>query len=100
MIDQIAVDTSREFLSWGPPGVVILLMIAGMIFMYRYFMRRELKYEAAIEAKDKALQDTLRAQMEDIRNLAKAGEAFRVATERITSLETAIRMLAERQNKR
>lgn len=99
MIDQVAVDVSREFISWGPPGLIILLMIAGMVFMYRYFTRRELKYEAAIEAEKAAHRETIRSQMEDIRNLAKAGEAFRVAQERSNAATDMLVRWLERQTK-
>lgn len=99
MIDDVAIQTSKEILTWGPSGVVIILMIALMVFMYRHFLRRETRYETALEAEKNAHMTTIHAHMEDIRDLAKAGEAFRIATERLTSLEATIRLIDERSHR-
>lgn len=98
MIDEIGILTGQKILEiWGPPGIVIILLLGGIVLLYRHLMRLNDRTYAELEKERAAHQATIQEQKEDIRNLAKAGEAFRTATERHSaSIDTLTRLL-ERQ---
>lgn len=81
-MDEIAVQTSTRILEWGAPGVVVVLLIGLIVGMYRHFSTQIQYWRDELSRERTAHEQTRASQIQDIRNLATAGEAFRQTSER------------------
>lgn len=82
MIDDVGLQTGTKILEWGAPGVVVILLIGLIIAMYRHFLKQIDYWHAELERERTAHEQTRLSQIQDIRNLATTGEAFRQTSER------------------
>lgn len=89
MIDEIGVQTGSRILEWGAPGIVVILMLGLIVAMYRHFAKQIDYWRDELSRERAAHEQTRAAQIQDIRNLAIAGEAFRQTSERYSAFMEA-----------
>lgn len=82
MIDDVGLQTGTKILEWGAPGVVVILLIGLIIAMYRHFLKQIDYWRDELARERTAHEQTRLSQIQDIRNLATTGEAFRQTSER------------------
>ncbi|MFD2235922.1 hypothetical protein [Aureimonas populi] len=70
MPDPLTLEASRQFLDWGPPGALIILLMAVIVFQHRV-------HRSDVKGEQDAHQKTREAHLADIRAFATIGESIR-----------------------